>query len=99
MILLNGLLLDQKIKGEVIIGCDEDGTMVKTLCGLRTHYLRQDMIFMKGGDRTKLTMNKDEIKVCKELGIKIKYGIGDLLSSSSDTMMRINESKHSNSSS
>jgi cytidyltransferase-like protein len=97
-ILLRGILLDQEIDGAVITGIDEDGTMVKTLTWLRKFHNIEEIVYIKGGDRTILTMNKDEIKVCKELDIKIQYGVGDLLSSSSKTMARINESKHSNSS-
>jgi hypothetical protein len=43
-------------------------------------------------------MNTDEIVVCRVLNIKIQYGVGDLLGSSSKMMARINESKHYNSS-
>jgi cytidyltransferase-like protein len=95
-ILLRGILLDQAIDGDVVIGDDEDGTMVKTLTWLRTFHVNDELSYIKGGDRTPLTMNKDEIKICKSLGIEIQYGVGDLLSSSSKTMARINESKHSN---
>ncbi len=43
-------------------------------------------IFAKGGDRTPDNMNKDEIKICEQLGIEIVYGIGDQLNSSSKLM-------------
>lgn len=91
-LLLLGILMVASISGEVMVGCDEDGTMVKTLPRIFESYLGTRIIYIKGGDRTPLTMNKDEVKICEELGIKIKYGVGDLLSSSSKTMARINES-------
>lgn len=62
----------------IIAGNDKDGTVTNAL---RT--IKPD-IFAKGGDRTPDNMPAGEIKVCEELGIKIVYGVGDLLNSSSD---------------
>jgi cytidyltransferase-like protein len=88
--MLRGILLDQNIKGEVIVGIDEDGTCVKTLQRIRQLNPKAEIIFAKGGDRIPSTMNKVEIKVCKECNIEIRYCIGDLLNSSSKILARMN---------
>jgi cytidyltransferase-like protein len=89
-ILLRGMLLDQRIKGMVMMGNDEDGTVVKTLQKVREWYPKNVMTFCKGGDRNPLTMDKEEITICEKLNIKIQYGVGDLLNSSSQIMSKIN---------
>ncbi len=43
----------------------------------------QPDIFCKGGDRTPDNMLQEEIDICQKLGIEIRYGVGDLLNSSS----------------
>ena len=54
-----------------VIPCiDTDQSVAKTLEQLRPS------IFAKGGDRTKNSMPKNEIDICKKLGIKIVYNIG-----------------------
>lgn len=72
-----GLLLLHKIKGEVIDVIDNDGTATETL-----RRVKPDK-FAKGGDRVPGNMPLSEIKVCRELGIEIVYGIGDALNASS----------------
>jgi cytidyltransferase-like protein len=89
MILLRGILLDQKIKGDVVIGVDENGTVVNTLKRLRKFYCNGDLVYAKGGDRTIFNMNNDEIELCRELEICIQYGIGDLLNSSSKISLKM----------
>ncbi len=61
----------------VVVARDEDGTVAETLRILKPH------IFAKGGDRTADNMPQSELDVCKEIGCEIRYGIGDLLNSSS----------------
>lgn len=56
---------------------DKDGTQAKTLALVRPD------LFVKGGDRRPDRMPVNELQVCQELGIKIVYGVGDLLNSSS----------------
>ena len=60
---------------------DTDSTVTKTL----KHY-RPD-IFAKGGDRTPDNMPQSEVDICNELGIEIRYGVGELLRSSSMLVM------------
>lgn len=66
---------------------DEDTTCAKTL-----ETIKPD-IFAKGGDRTPENMPQAEIDICNKLGIKIVYGVGELLGSSTDLMNRVPKSK------
>lgn len=66
--------------GTVVVSIDGDGGCAKTL-----RMIHPD-IFAKGGDRTLDNMPQDELDVCGELGIEIRYGVGDLLNSSSEIM-------------
>jgi D-beta-D-heptose 7-phosphate kinase/D-beta-D-heptose 1-phosphate adenosyltransferase len=67
------------IKGidAVFINKDTDTSCAETLRWLKPDY------FIKGGDRTPENMPSSEIQVCREIGCKIIYGLGDLLNSSS----------------
>jgi D-beta-D-heptose 7-phosphate kinase / D-beta-D-heptose 1-phosphate adenosyltransferase len=62
----------------VVISNDENGTCVSAL-----KIIKPD-IFAKGGDRTFDNMPVEELEICHKLKIKIMYGVGDLLASSSD---------------
>lgn len=68
------------IKGiDGVIGViDDDGTVAKTL-----RLLKPD-IYAKGGDRTPDNMPPNELRVCRDIGCKIVYGVGDLIRSSSN---------------
>lgn len=55
---------------------DSDGTVCEAIRRLRPE------IFAKGGDRT--SDNTPEAKLCEELGIKVVYGLGDKIASSSN---------------
>ena len=86
------LALMTSIAGTVVVGIDEDGTMVKTLEKIKKSCQPLDKItFYRGGDRTISNMNNDEIKICNKLGIAIEYGVGDLLNSSSKIMARMSK--------
>lgn len=76
-IILHGVLLHFNIRGRVRISVDKDGTITETLRKYKPD------ILAKGGDRTANNMPQNELDVCKELGIEIKYGIGDQLNASS----------------
>jgi cytidyltransferase-like protein len=77
IIKLSRILNDNKISGMVGVSLDSDGTVKKTL----ESYLPN--IFAKGGDRRcDADMPPSEVKVCKRLGIEIRYGIGDKLGES-----------------
>ena len=77
------ILKSIKYVDEVVIGIDHDGTMAKTLLMVKPD------ILAKGGDRTPETMPQNEISVCRQIGCKIIYGVGDVLSSSTDILRRI----------
>ena len=64
--------------GEVVLAKDTDGLVAKTL----THY--HPDIFAKGGGYNEDNMPKREKEVCKRLGIKIVYGVGERLNQSRD---------------
>ena len=72
-----------KYVDEVVIGIDSDGTVAKTLLMIKPD------ILAKGGDRTKDTMPQSEIDVCKQIGCEIVYGVGEVLSSSTDILRRM----------
>ena len=76
---------------EVIEVVDTDGTVAKTLKRIRP------AVYAKSGDRTLETMPKNEIEVCKEIGCRIVYGVGNTYDtdgqfmSSSKILRRIKE--------
>lgn len=80
MAVLEGLLLRLGGKGVVIVAVDEDGTVAKTL------EILKPTVFAKGGDRTAGTMPQSELEVCEKIGCEVRYGVGDLLNSSSRIM-------------
>ena len=91
LMLLRGLLLDRAILGEVVVGIDPDGTVVKTLRNIKNRFPVDKLIYAKGGDRNVKTMLQCEKDVCKELGIDIIYDIGVLLNSSSKFFDKLKE--------
>lgn len=62
---------------EVVPNVDDDGTVNASL------ELYRPNVYAKGGDRTPENMPPSEVETCKRLGIELRYGIGDLLNSSS----------------
>lgn len=86
-LLLEGLLIILGIKGEVIVAepLDIDGGVSNTL-----RWVKPD-IFAKGGDRSpsQVPIPGNEVEVCKELGIKIVYGVGRKLNESTIIMQQI----------
>ena len=91
VLLLHGLLLACNISGKVLEGIDEDGTMVSMLQKIRAMYPHEQISYIKGGNRTPDNMDSNEVEICETVKIKIEYGVGYLLSSSSKTMARINK--------
>ena len=94
ILLLRGLLLSCNISGGVLVGIDEDGTMVKMLQKIRAVYPHEPISYIKGGDRTPDNMDANEVATCETLKIKVVYGVGDLLSSSSKVMAKIKASEN-----
>lgn len=76
-VLLKGILMVYGIKGDVFIGLDRDGKSTESL-----KHFRPD-VYVKGGDRVEGTLPAEEVEVCKQIGCRIVYGVGDLLNSSS----------------
>ena len=68
---------------EVIETLDKDGTQAKTLQKVKPD------IFAKGGEYNMENLPQSEVKVCEALDIKIVFGVGERLNSSSDLVMRI----------
>ncbi len=69
---------DLKFVDQVVVNIDY-GT---TFCAETLAMIKPD-IFAKGGSRIKNVMPQDELDICEKLGIKIVYGVGELLGSSS----------------
>lgn len=82
--ILEGVLARLGGKGSVFVAKEDDvpGRHYKDGIGDTLRILKPD-ILAKGGDRTASNMPSDEIAACKECDIEIRYGIGDLLNSSS----------------
>ena len=78
IIMLRGILSLVGGKGEVILALDSDGSMVETL----RHY--HPTFYAKGGEYNDQNMLPSEVKICKEMGIQIIYGVGERLSQSRD---------------
>ena len=79
----------QSIKNVVLVTpCDDgDGSVCKGLRNIRAITMPEiELVFANGGDRTKY--NIPEIDVCKELGIKVEFGVGgqDKMNSSSQIL-------------
>ena len=78
---LKGILRQFNIEGEVVIAKDDDGSVVKTLASYHPDF------FIKGGDRIASNMPEEELKVCRENNIRVIYGVGNLLNSSSGMIL------------
>ena len=80
------IVANLKCVDEVILTIPDDGTQGKTL-----EWISPD-IFAKGGDRdSDANMPANEVKICGDLGIRLVYGVGEKLSSSSDLVKRVIE--------
>ncbi len=67
-----------KYVDSVIVSIDTDNTVAETLRYIKPH------IFGKGGDKTSdAVMPSRELTVCKEIGCKVVYGLGEKVESSS----------------
>lgn len=66
---------------KVIMSIDEDRTVCKTLAMIKNMFPNKELIFSNGGDAKK--ENCREEQVCRELGIKTLYGLGEKIQSSS----------------
>jgi cytidyltransferase-like protein len=64
------------------LSVDEDETVCKSLKKIRKSYPNSKLIFANGGDRN--NSNVPESKVMNKCNIKLVYGLGDKIRSSSD---------------
>ena len=71
-----------KFVDEVFLSVDEDKSVCKTIKLLSEKYKTKEIIFSKGGDR--FSYEVPEAKICEELQIKIKDGLGKKIQSSSN---------------
>ena len=79
------ILRELRCVNEVVVAeemGDNDGTVAKSLETLRPH------VFAKGGDRVETNMPQNELDACRELGIKIVYGVGGGKIQSSSELVR-----------
>lgn len=81
-------LLERYVDIVMIDDIDTDGTIARALVTLRQKYSNNIIVFAKGGDRTESNMPAIEITTCNKYDIKLVYGIGDLLDSSTCTFKR-----------
>jgi len=70
---------------EVFISIDKDGSVCKSIKKIKKKYKNCNLIFAKGGDRT--IDNIPEKEVCRELGIKMVFGIGGKKTQSSTSLL------------
>lgn len=71
-----------KFVDEVILSLDEDKSVCKSIKTIAEKYKGNEIIFAKGGDR--FSDEIPEVKLCKELGIKIIDKVGEKIQSSSE---------------
>lgn len=93
-LILEGILHALHLHGEVLCAIDDDktgdGTVALELELIANEMKSHELIFTKGGDRKDNScMPQNELDACLKNGIEIRYGVGDLLGSSSDIVRRL----------
>jgi cytidyltransferase-like protein len=78
MAMLRAVMGYYRIQGRVVLAKDTDGTVTETLKEFRPN------VFAKGGDRTPANMPENEVLTCNHFGVRLSYGIGQQLNSSSN---------------
>ncbi|MEM7813871.1 MAG: adenylyltransferase/cytidyltransferase family protein [Candidatus Aenigmatarchaeota archaeon] len=68
---------------EVFLSIDKDKSVCKSLEAVKPD------IFAKGGDRIEANLPEPEIEICKKMGTKIVYNLGEKIQSSSELIARI----------
>jgi cytidyltransferase-like protein len=71
---------------KVVKSVDEDLTICRTIMLLANEYTSATAIFAKGGDST--ADNVPEMELCKELGIKVIFGVGGAKIQSSSKLVK-----------
>jgi len=77
-------ICDLRFVDEVVVNIDRGTTY-----SAETLALVKPDLYAKGGDRVSLNMPVSELDVCERLGIKIVYGVGELLGSSTNYVMDV----------
>lgn len=77
----------QSIKGvnEAVMSIDYDKSVSKTINRIRDRYKGFDIIFANGGDQKEKCLEED---MCNKLGIKVVYGLGNKIQSSSELIWK-----------
>jgi|TARA_Y100000034_G_C6743545_1_gene330092 cytidyltransferase-like protein len=75
------ILLALKLVDEVFVSIDKDKSVCESIKAIAEKYKGNEIIFAKGGDR--FSHEIPEVKLCKELGVKIVDGLGEKIQSSS----------------
>ena len=76
---------------EVVLGIDDDRTVIKTIYSIAAKYPKDELIFANGGDRNPNDDMPPEEPACKELGIVMAYGVGSHEVEKRDSSSRINK--------
>ncbi|MFH1801597.1 MAG: adenylyltransferase/cytidyltransferase family protein [archaeon] len=71
-----------KFVDEVFVSIDKDKSVCESIKAVAEKYKGHEIIFAKGGDR--FSDEIPEAKLCRELGIEIKEGVGKKIQSSSN---------------
>lgn len=75
---------------EVVLSVDTDPSVIKTLREVAVKYPKDKLVFANGGDRDGYRM-VPESEVCKELDIKMVFGVGSDEVVKRDSSTRINQ--------
>ncbi len=75
---------------EVVLSVDTDPSVIKTLREVAVKYPEDKLVFANGGDRDGYRM-VPESEVCKELDIKMVFGVGSDEVVKRDSSTRINQ--------
>lgn len=79
-----------KAVDEAVLSIDNDPTVIKTLRELAVKYKNDTLIFANGGDRDGFR-EVPETEICKQLDIKMIFGIGSDKVVKRDSSTRINK--------
>jgi cytidyltransferase-like protein len=77
-----------KYVDEVFLSIDGSACQEKSLEALAKKYKGRKLIFAKGGDRNKSNLPAEELKVCRDFGIKIIDNVGGKKVQSSSWLLR-----------
>ena len=73
----------------VFLSVDTDGSVSRSLARIRSINPDAEIVFGNGGDRPDKSLPESEAKVCRQLGIKMLFGLGG--NEKADSSTRINQ--------